>query len=192
MSKFFGSRHSGQAKTLRPGGTRTKNGVKVHVVATYHSNGLDSSFLSLDIADTTLKTDLDVEGLTAYVGPDHGYIIRFTNGLVVYLTGDTGPYGDMRDIVHDFYGANLAVVHLGSTFGMGPEEGAFAVNNLIKPKSVIVTHVNEAATGEVTPGVVNSGSKTEKFLNLLNKTTKGFAPLSGVPISCNGKGKCTQ
>ena len=187
MSKFFGKRHSGQAQTLRPGGTRTvgDDKVKVHVVAAYHSNGIDSSFLT----EESLKTNLKDEGLTAYMGPDHGYILRFPNGLVVYLTGDTGPYGDMRDIVHDFYGANLAVVHLGSTFGMGPEEGAFAVNNLIKPKSVIVTHVNEEATDG---GVVKTSSKTEKFLNLLNKTTKGFAPLSGVPITCDGKGKCTQ
>jgi hypothetical protein len=29
-------------------------------------------------------------GLTAYVGPPGGYVLRFSNGLTVYLSGDTG------------------------------------------------------------------------------------------------------
>lgn len=181
MSGFFGKRHPGQAQTLRPGGTRTKNGVKVSVIPAFHSNGLDRRFLSTD----PLKSDLADEGLTAYAGPDHGYIIRFSNGLVVYLTGDTGQFGDMKHVVRDFYGPQLVVVHLGSTFGMGHEEGAWAINTLLNPKSVIVTHVNEEATSG---GVVKSGSTTEKFLDLLNNKHEGIVPLSGVDRCFNGHG----
>ena len=42
-----------------------------------------------------LKGDLGEQlyttaGLTAYVGPPTGYVLTFSNGLVVYLSGDTG------------------------------------------------------------------------------------------------------
>lgn len=66
------------------------------------------------------------DGLTGYGGLDHGYILRFSNGLVVYLTGDTGHFGDMKHIVRDFYGPKLMVVNLGNGPSMGPEEGSRA------------------------------------------------------------------
>jgi hypothetical protein len=40
--------------------------------------------------------------------------VRFTNGLTVYLTGDTGLYGEMR-------------VNISDTPTLGPDEGAFAM-----------------------------------------------------------------
>jgi L-ascorbate metabolism protein UlaG (beta-lactamase superfamily) len=64
--------------------------------------------------------------LTAYAGPENGYVLTFTNGLVVYLSGDTGHTGDMATIVNDYYRADLAVMHMGDVFSMGPEEAAFA------------------------------------------------------------------
>ena len=33
---------------------------------------------------------LKKDGLTAYVGPDNGYVLTFSNGLVVYMSGDSG------------------------------------------------------------------------------------------------------
>lgn len=71
---------------------------------------------------------------------------------------------------------------------MGPLEAAFAVNKLIKPKSVIPTHANQVST---TDGAVNLGTRLELFISEVKKA-KVIVPLSGVPISCDGKGKCTQ
>ncbi len=175
---------SSQVQTLRPGGTRKLNDVKFHVTVTSHSNGVGRGFLQ----DATLKANLTLDGLTSYVGPDHGFVIQFTNGLVVYMTGDTGPLGDMKSIIKDFYGPQLAVVHLGSTFGMGPEEGAFAVKRLIQPKSVIVTHVNEEGT---IGGIVKANSKTETFIDLV-KGTPVHVPLSGETMEFDGHGKCVS
>ena len=38
------------------------------------------------------KAILDNDGLTAYVGDAIGFVVAFTNGLKVYLSGDTRPY----------------------------------------------------------------------------------------------------
>ena len=67
-------------------------------------------------------------------------------------------------------------------------EAAFAVNKLIKPKTVIPTHANQVST---TGGAVNPGTRLELFINEVKKVDV-IVPLSGVPISCNGAGKYTQ
>lgn len=105
---------------------------------------------------------------------------------MVYLSGDTGHTGDMVTIVNDFYGAHLAVMNMGDIFSMGPEEAAFAVKRLIKPKSVIPEHANEEATSG---GIVQPGTRTARFIALL-KGVPVHVPLSGVTMELNGHGKC--
>lgn len=173
---------AGQAQVLRFGGKRTIQGVTFVTVPAAHSNGVDRVFLT-----DPEKTDLAADNLTAYVGPEEGYVITFSNGLVVYLSGDTGIIGDMQTLVREFYGANLAVINIGDIFSTGPEEAAFAINHLVKPKTVIPSHANEEAT---VGGVVKPGSKTQRFIDLV-QGAKTFVPLSGVTISCDGGGNCT-
>src|SRR6266852_6707571 len=90
-----------------------------------------------------------------------GYVITFSNGLTVYLSGDTGQTSDMSVVVRNEYRADLAVINIGDVFTTGPEEAAFAVNELVRPKSVIPSHANEVATSG---GKVIPGTKTAKFL----------------------------
>ena len=179
---------SGQVDVLRPGGERKPDGseVRIAVVMAVHSNGAGRNF----ITDATLKANLAADKLTAYVGPDHGYIIQFTNGLVAYLTADTGQTSDMKLIAgkEGFYGANLAVVNMGGIFSMGPKEAAFAVKKLIKPKSVIPTHSNQESTES---GVVKSGSKMEQFIDLVNGIP-AHIPTSGDTMEFNGHGQCVS
>ncbi len=170
-----------QATTLRPGGKVTIGGVTFATVAAKHSNGVDRVFLT-----DPEKTDLAADNLTAYVGPEEGYVIKFSNGLVVYLSGDTGIIGDMDTIVRQYYGAKLAVINIGDVFSTGPEEAAFAVKQLIKPESVIPSHANEAATSG---GVVQPGTKTQKFIDLVG-ASRVHVPLSGVTMEFNKNGKC--
>jgi len=172
------------ARTLRPGGNAMIGGVGVAVIAAFHSNGLSSGF----ITDANHKAELDADGLTGYGGLDHGYILRFTNGLVVYLTGDTGHFGDMKHIVRDFYNPKLMVVNLGNGPSMGPEEGAFAVT-LVKPKSVIPSHTNDRP-GTI-GGVPTPDSQMEAFSNLVN-TADVLIPLSGFTMMFEKSGKCVN
>lgn len=169
-----------QAQILRHGGKRTIGGVTFAVITAHHSNGVPP-----DVLSQRLKNDLVKDGLTAYVGPETGFVLTFSNGLVVYLSGDTGHTSDMATIVRDYYKAKVAVMHMGDIFSMGPEEAAFAVNQLIQPVTAIAEHANEASTG---PG--NLGARVTAFIAGVNPLINVIVPFSGVAISCDGAGNC--
>jgi L-ascorbate metabolism protein UlaG (beta-lactamase superfamily) len=114
-------------------------------------------------------------------------VISFTNGLKVYLSGDTAIMGDMKSIIGGFYKVNLAVMNMGA-FAMQSEEAAFAVNELIQPNAVIPSHVNEAATKN---GKVIPGTKTHQFIELV-KGRSVHLPLSGRTMEFDGDGGCTS
>ena len=72
------------------------------------------------------------------------------------------------------------------------EEAAFAINNLIKPRSVIPSHANEEATSG---GAVISTSKTQRFIDLIaasKDNVQVHVPLSGVTMSFNPNGICVS
>lgn len=172
-----------QVQVLRFGGKRVVNGVRIAIVPAVHANGVSTDFLN-EAAATAFEAD----GLTAYVGPDNGYVLSFTNGLVVYLSADTGHTSDMETLVQRYYGAELAIMNMGDIFTMGPEEAAWAVEELIKPKAVIPTHANEEATrgGKVIPG-----TRTARFVELV-KSVPVYLPLSGRTMEFDGEGTCVK
>jgi len=168
-------------------------GVQVTAVTAQHPNELSSAFL----ADPE-RTNLSANGLGAYVGLANGFVVTFTNRLRVYLSGDTGLSSDMSAIVGDYYEAALAVINIGDIFTTGPEEAAFAMSELVRPASVIPSHVNEAATQG---GVAVAGSRTARFIDLLtpgngNGAKNGhggvsvYLPLSGVTMEFDDSGRC--
>jgi L-ascorbate metabolism protein UlaG (beta-lactamase superfamily) len=167
------------------GGTRTAvftgqtQGVKITTIPAFHAAG--ASRMHIDEPNVPV-------GLTGYAGHETGYIMRFTNGLTVLWTGDSGLIGDW-ETQSKFYRPNLAIVHGGDLFTMGPDEAAFAVKQLIKPRSVIPEHFNQESTKQ---GVVVSGTKLERFIQQLGGQAQSrvIVPLSGVPISCDGQGNC--
>ena len=123
--------------------------------------------------------------MTLDVGPPTGYVIQFTNGLVAYLSGDTGITAEQRHVVRDYYHANLAVINIGDVFTTGPTEAAYVINTLVKPKSVIPSHANEEATSG---GAVIPGTKTAAFINAVK--VPAHVPLSGNTMHFDRKGKC--
>ena len=171
-----------QVVTLRFGATGKVGGVEVSSVPAAHSNGLDPAFLDGDAAQA-----LKANGLTAYVGPAGGYVVRFSNGLVAYLSGDTGVIADQDLVVRRLFKANLVVLNIGGTFTVGPTEAAYVVNELVKPKSVIASHANEGATRD---GKLDPASKTAAFVKA--STVPVIVPLSGRAIGFNGDGACVS
>ena len=172
-----------QVEVLRFGGERQVGGVRIAIVPVTHSNGIGSGFLNNDLGDL-----FDHDGLTAYAGPDNGYILNFSNGLVVYLSGDSGIFADQDVTVRRFYGAELAVINAGGIYTSGPKEAAYSITELIRPKAVIPHHMNEAATEK---GVLKPGSKTALFESLI-KNIPVHIPLSGRTMEFNGDGKCLK
>lgn len=180
------------------GGTRTAvftaqtTGVKITTIPAFHAAGASRIHVDELVDPDGTNPDPGIPaGLTGYAGHETGYIMRFTNGLVVLWTGDSGLLGDWETQAK-FYGVNLAVVHGGDLFTMGPDEAAFAVKELIKPKSVIPEHFNQVSTSS---GNVVAGTRLERFINNLqnknkNKQIKTVVPLSGSTFEFDGSGEC--
>lgn len=187
MPAFFAAKLKGaggdpaNSMLVRFGGEREVGGVAITTVPAVHSNGVSPSFLTGPLAE-----HLKAAGVGASVGPPTGYVLTFSNGLVVYLSGDTGITAEQKLVVNEHYGAGLVVMNIGDTFTTGPKEAAYVVNDLIRPNAVIASHANEAATEN---GKVREGTRTEQFASLASMPM--HVPLSGKTMSFDARASCT-
>ena len=188
MPKFFASKlkstggDPSQSQLVRFGGSKQVSGVKITTVPAVHSNGIAGAMIGGELGKL-----LDHSGVTAYAGPPTGYVVTFSNGLSVYLSGDTGITAEQDSVVRQHYGAKLAVMNIGDTFTTGPKEAAFVVNELVKPNSVIASHANEQATkdGKLLPGPRTALFKQEEKMPVP-------LPLSGKTMEFDSQGKCVS
>lgn len=74
-----------------------------------------------------------------YAGEGNGFIIKFENGTVLYLSGDTALFSDMKWVIHDYYRPDIALLASGNVFTMDPIDAAFATT-WIDPKYVAPYH----------------------------------------------------
>lgn len=186
MPKFFASKlkslggDPSASQLVRFGGSRQAGGVSITTVPAVHSNGIAGAMIGGELGDM-----LHTAGLTAYAGPPTGYVLTFSNGLVVYLSGDTGITAEQDTVVRGHYQAKLAVMNIGDTFTTGPKEAAYVINELIKPAAVIASHANEAATRQ---GKVIPGTRTETFIKATRVPV--YLPLSGRTLEFDRTGQC--
>ena len=141
--KSLGGDPARLVRLVRFGATTPIGKVVVAGVPACSTNGLPPAFF--------------LEGATAALSGERPYclrrtagriVLRFRNGLVAYLSGDTGITAEQDLLARRHHGANLVVMSVaGAPHMTGPSEAAFILNDLVRPNSVIVTHVNEAATG---------------------------------------------
>jgi len=165
----------------RFGGSVTVGGVRIATVTALHSNGVDPDYIGGDLGKAMKEA-----GIAGDVGLATGYVLQFSNGLVAYLSGDTGITADQDLVVRNHYKARLAVMNIGDGFTTGPVEAAYVINELVKPASVIASHANEVATVE---GKVRAGSKTERFMKAVRVPV--HVPLSGRTMEFDAAGRCT-
>ena len=165
----------------RFGGSVTVGGVRIATVTAMHSNGLDPDYIGGELGKAMKEA-----GIAGDVGLPTGYVLRFSTGLVAYLSGDTGITADQELVVRNHYNAKLAVMNIGDGFTTGPAEAAYVINDLVKPASVIASHANEVGT---VGGKVRQGSKTEAFVKASKVPV--VVPLSGKTMEFDAGGKCT-
>jgi len=188
MPKFFAGKlkaAGGDPKTsqlVRFGGSKQVGGVSITTVPAVHSNGIAGDMIGGELGDM-----LHTAGLTAYAGPSTGYVLTFSNGLVVYLSGDTGITAEQDLVVRQHYAASLAVMNIGDTYTTGPKEAAYVVNALTRPNTVIASHANEAATSN---GKVMAGTRTDTFMRAAKVPV--YLPLSGRTMEFDARGTCAK
>lgn len=169
---------------LRPGGSRTivragsPGAVRIAVVPAFHSNGVNANFIDAPGV---------APGLSGYGGSEGGFVMTFTNGLAVYLTGDSGMFGDMSTIISKFYRPSLVILNMSDTVTLGPREAAFTIKELVRPTTVMPSHVNEAATSG---GAVVTGTRVERFIALVGRFAEVVLPVSEVTRSFDSAGRC--
>ncbi len=164
----------------RFGGSVTVGGVRIATVPALHSNGVDPDYIGGELGKAMKEV-----GIAGDVGLATGYVLRFSNGLVAYLSGDTGITAEQDVVVRGHYGAKLAVMNIGDGFTTGPVEAAYVINDLVKPASVIASHANEVATKD---GKVIAGSKTDRFMKAVKVPV--HIPLSGRTMEFDAGGAC--
>lgn len=169
-------------RLVRFGAQTMVGSVMVASVPAAHSNGLPPAFLPPE------QAKFFAGGLTAYVGPPGGFVLRFSNGLTAYLSGDTGITAEQDLVVRGHYNANLVVMNIGGfPFTTGPTEAAYVVNDLVRPNSVIASHANEPAT---VGGKLSPASKTAAFQKAVRVPV--HVPLSGRTMEFDGSGRCVS
>jgi L-ascorbate metabolism protein UlaG (beta-lactamase superfamily) len=172
--------------SVQTGGRRTyraANGaraVEIYTVPAAHDSTVPRSLLG-----EQARKALDADNVSLTLGPPIGYVIRFSNGLTAYLSGDTGMHAEMRSVVHDYFKANLMELNLGAS-AVTPADAAYIADDLVQPHAVIVSHVNEAASSG---GKVRPDSRTAAFIAQV-KGRPVYPALSGKTMEFDGNGAC--
>ncbi len=156
-------------------------GVEITIVYSAHVNNAPPALLTKPQQDA-LKAD----GAQLEYGPAVGFVVKFTNGLVAYLSSDTAIHAEMKTVINEFHKANLAVLNLGLNPGIFVS-GAHAMNELVKPASVILTHPNEPVTEG---GKIRPASRTAALMKQLKPAS--HLAISGRTMEFDGKGRCVS
>ena len=64
-------------------------------------------------------------GEVVSLGEAAGYVVRFGEGLRVYIAGDTALFGDMK-LIGELYAPEIAFLPIGDHYTMGPDSAAVA------------------------------------------------------------------
>jgi L-ascorbate metabolism protein UlaG (beta-lactamase superfamily) len=77
-------------------------------------------------------------GEVVSLGEAAGYVVRFGEGLRVYIAGDTALFGDMK-LIGELYAPDLAVLPIGDRYTMDPEAAAYACG-MLGVRAVVPCH----------------------------------------------------
>jgi L-ascorbate metabolism protein UlaG (beta-lactamase superfamily) len=170
--------HLGGKRSFKTAGAA--RAVEITIVYASHANHVPRTLLT-----DPEKKNLEVDELSIPLGPPAGFVVNFTNGLKVYLSGDTGLHTEMKTIVRDFHKVNLAYLNLGLN-ALAPDAAAHAVNELVQPVTVIASHANEMVTSG---GKLRPESNTKQFIDQV-KGRPVYLSLSGRTMEFDGAAKC--
>lgn len=107
LSQYLGQKGVKDVREMNIGGTQEAAGVRITMTQATHSS-------------STME-----EGRLVYLGSAAGYILRAPDMPTIYISGDTGLFGDMK-IIGEMYKPQIAFLPIGDLYTMGPETAAIA------------------------------------------------------------------
>jgi len=120
LAAYIGARGAANTIGMNLGGTVQLNEVAATMVEAKHSAAAQ-----------------DEKG-THYAGVATGFVLTIEGGPVLYHSGDTAVFGDMK-LIHDLYEPTVVMLPIGGHYTMGPTEAALAVR-LLQPQVVLPLH----------------------------------------------------
>lgn len=122
LADYVASQGVDQDKTIgmNLGGTVQLDDVAATMVDAKHSSGAQ-----------------DKNG-THYVGIAAGFVLTIANGPVLYHSGDTTVFGDMK-LIAELYHPEVGMLPIGGHYTMGPKEAALAAKYL-EIKTILPLH----------------------------------------------------
>jgi len=97
--------------------------------------------IKITMVNSTHSADMDFIEEMGVGGSACGFIIQLESGTKIYHSGDTGVFGDMKDVIRDIYKPQIALIPIGDRYTMGPMEASIAAQ-WIDPDIVIPMHYN--------------------------------------------------
>lgn len=94
--------------------------------------------VAVSMVEATHSAAAQDEKGTHYVGVATGFVLSIAGGPVLYHSGDTSVFGDMK-LIAQLYKPEVAMLPIGGFYTMGPKEAALAVE-LLQPKAVLPIH----------------------------------------------------
>jgi L-ascorbate metabolism protein UlaG (beta-lactamase superfamily) len=120
LAAHVGSQGAENVTGFNIGGTAHLDDVAVTMVEAKHSAGAES------------------ESGAQYAGVAVGFVLTIANGPVLYHSGDTTVFTDMK-LIKELYHPELAMLPIGGFYTMGPREAALAAQ-FIEPKAILPIH----------------------------------------------------
>ena len=96
---------------------------------------LDEVSLTVTMTDARHSSSVVKDGLPLYVGEPAGLVLRFSDGLRLYISGDTCLFGDMA-LIRELEQPDAAILPIGDVYTMNPRAAAHACK-LLGVKRVI-------------------------------------------------------
>ena len=94
--------------------------------------------VAVTMVEATHSAAAEDEKGTHYVGVATGFVLSVSDGPVLYHSGDTNVFSDMK-LIAELYHPEVAMLPIGGFYTMGPKEAALAVR-FLAPKMVLPIH----------------------------------------------------
>ena len=107
LCDWLGRKGIQQTSPMNKGGSQDILGLRVTMTDARHSSGFVDN------------------GQMVYMGEPAGYVIRLEDGRVLYYSGDTCLFGDMK-LIGELYKPEIAFLPIGDRFTMDPVQAAKA------------------------------------------------------------------
>jgi L-ascorbate metabolism protein UlaG (beta-lactamase superfamily) len=109
LAQFLEKKGVKGVREMNIGGTQDAAGVRITMMQAVHSS-------------STWEDERLV-----YLGSPVGYILRAPDMPTIYISGDTGLFGDMK-MIGEVYKPQIAFLAIGDLYTMGPETAAIAAD----------------------------------------------------------------